>query len=107
VTGALTRSETVRGGDAAGLQIVGYAAGPSAQRDEPALRRGAALIGYLPYANLPCATFMPHLVMTNFGTKPVNASVLFARTTDSGPESTNVATVSVPAMSSSCAFDPL
>ncbi len=35
---------------------------------------------------LPGATFTPQLAMTNFGTKPVNASVLFARTTDSGPE---------------------
>ena len=49
---------------------------------------------------LPGANFTPQLAVTNFGAKAANTSVLFARTTDSGPESTNVATVSIPAMSS-------
>jgi hypothetical protein len=49
---------------------------------------------------LPGAIFTPSVALANFGAKPVNATVLFSRTTDSGPEATNVATVSVPAMTS-------
>jgi len=49
---------------------------------------------------LPGALFTPQVALANFGAKPVNATVLFSRTTGSGPEPSNVATVSVPAMSS-------
>ena len=49
---------------------------------------------------LPGAFFTPQVALANFGAKPVNATVLFSRTTGSGPEPSNVAAVSVPAMSS-------
>jgi hypothetical protein len=56
---------------------------------------------------LPGSFFTPQVALANFGTKPVSATVLFARTTDSGPEPSNVATVSVPAMSSQTIALPL
>ena len=49
---------------------------------------------------LPGSVFTPQLALVNFGTKPMNASVLFARTAESGPEPTDVAAVTIPAMSS-------
>ncbi len=49
---------------------------------------------------LPGTTFIPEVAVANFDTTAVNATVLFARTDDSGPTATVVATVSVPAMSS-------
>jgi hypothetical protein len=56
---------------------------------------------------LPGAFFTPQVALANFGAKPVNATVLFSRTTGSGPEPSNVATVSVPAMSSQTIALPL
>jgi hypothetical protein len=50
--------------------------------------------------HMPGAVFTPEVAMANFGTVPVNATVLFARTDDSGPAATNVATASVSPMSS-------
>src|SRR5450755_884141 len=49
--------------------------------------------------NLPGAFFKPQLALTNFGAEPVNATVQFSRTSDSSPEASKVATVSVPPMS--------
>jgi hypothetical protein len=49
---------------------------------------------------LPGAVFAPEVAVTNFGTKAVNATVLFARTDASGVTTTPVATASIPAMSS-------
>lgn len=49
-------------------------------------------------SHLPGALFTPRVAVANFGAKPVNAKVLFARTSDAGgPEVSNVATVTVPA----------
>ncbi len=48
---------------------------------------------------LPGALFTPQMALANFGAQPVNATVQFSRTSDSGPEASKVATVSVPAMS--------
>ncbi|MGA2602141.1 MAG: hypothetical protein ABSH09_34680, partial [Bryobacteraceae bacterium] len=49
---------------------------------------------------LPGAVFAPEVAVTNFGTKAVNATLLFARTDASGVTTTPVATASIPAMSS-------
>jgi hypothetical protein len=56
---------------------------------------------------LPGTLFTPQVALANFSAKPVNATVQFARTTDSGPEASAVATVSVPAMSSQTIALPL
>jgi|GEM_PF-3301323 len=48
---------------------------------------------------LPGAAFTPEVAVSNFGSKAVNVTVLFARTDDSGPTATPVATASVPALS--------
>lgn len=48
---------------------------------------------------LPGSIFTPQLALANFGPNPVSATVRFARTAGSGPEASNVATTSVPAMS--------
>jgi hypothetical protein len=49
---------------------------------------------------LPGAAFTPEAAVANFGVKDANATVVFARTDDSGPTATPAATVVVPAMSS-------
>ncbi|MGO9239662.1 MAG: hypothetical protein ACLQBJ_02540 [Bryobacteraceae bacterium] len=49
---------------------------------------------------LPGAVFTPEVAVANFGAKDANATVVFARTDDSGPTATPVATAVVPAMSS-------
>ena len=49
---------------------------------------------------LPGAAFTPEVAVANFGVKAANATVLFARTDDSGSTATPVATAVVPAMSS-------
>ncbi len=56
---------------------------------------------------LPGAFFAPQLGLANFGSRPANATVVFARTTDSGPESTPVAQVRIPAMSAQTVKLPL
>jgi hypothetical protein len=48
---------------------------------------------------LPGAIFAPQVALTNFGAQPVHATVVYAHTSDSGPQASNVATVSVPGMS--------
>src|SRR5271165_4074811 len=58
--------------------------------------------------SLPGAVFTPQVAVANFSAKPVNATVQFARTDSSGPSATNVATVTVPAMSAqTVALPPL
>ena len=57
---------------------------------------------------LPGALFTPQVAVANFGAKPADATVLFSRTSDSGPEASAVATVSIPAMSAqTIALPPL
>jgi hypothetical protein len=78
--------------------------------DAGTFRSGSTVFTGVPVGTatyLPGSFFTPQVALANFGTKPVSATVLFARTTDSGPEPSNVATVSVPAMSSQTIALPL